>query len=199
MSEPQQPPPPDEQLRVAMIQTLEQIFLHSKANTDFVMAVNAKLAGVEAHTHATVESLDEASNQAAVDRGLAAQKELITHFMEKSHQYVVVVMAGFFTASFATFSTVAPRLTDSELRLSALLLTVSLAVFVFWEVVNVCYIGAHTMKGDIGVIQKIPRALQIGWPAAMFLSLATGLPAIFLAAYAYLRGLHIIDWGRINF
>ena len=185
-----QPPPTEEQIRVAMLQALEQIFLHSKANTEFAASMNAKLAGVEAHTHATVKALDDTADQAALARQVAARKEIIDHLYEKSHQYVAVVMAGFFTANFATLATLAARFSDKELRLSAALLTISLCIFVAWEIINVTYAGIHVLKGDVGEIQKTPRWLNIGWSISMLLSLVTGIPAIGIALYAYLGGLN---------
>lgn len=182
--------PTDSQLRIAMFKAIQQIYLHSEANTKLLLKIDARVAGAE--SIASVVDDNEADVQTA--RLVAAQREIISHLYEKSHQYVAVIIAGAFAAYFATLSVLSARFSDSELRLSALLMTVSLTVFVMWEIINISYIGYHTMKGDFGIITDQPRWLQIGWPAAMFFSLATALPAIALSISVYLRGLGAFDW-----
>jgi hypothetical protein len=174
--------PSDEQIRLAMLRTMEQMFLHSEANTKTLLSINAKLAGVEAGSNAVAQVVDE-------NDSIAAAKEIISHLYEKSHQYVVVVIGGAFAAYFATLGAVSARFTDTELRVSALLMTVSLTVFVLWEVANITHIGIQVMKGNLGERAVNPTWMRIGWPLAMFFSLATALPAIGLSVSVYLRGL----------
>lgn len=182
--------PTDAQLRLAMLQTMEQMYLHSEASTNVLMTLNARVAGAEA----VAEVVDENETQVEIDRSVAAQKEVISYLYEKSHQYVAGVIAGAFAAYFATLGVLAYRFSDDELRLSALLMTISLTVFFFWEVASMVYIGFHTIKGDLGAITAQPRWLRAGWPIAMFLAVATALPAIALSITVYLRGLGVLSW-----
>jgi hypothetical protein len=177
--------PTDPEIRVAIVQTLEQIYQHSLANTQALHDLRARVAGTEA----VAAVVDDNETQVLIDRHVAATKDIISHLYEKSHQYVVVIVAGAFAAYLTTLGILADRFSDYELRLSALLMTVSLATFVLWEVINVSYIGVHVMQGDWGTIDRQPKWLRIGWPLAMFGSLTTALPAIGLSIFVYLRGL----------
>lgn len=182
-----EPVPTDDELRVAMLRTMEQMFLHSEANTRFVSNMNARLAGAMAV--ATV--VDENATIAETDRQIAVKKELISHLFEKSHQYVTVIIAGAFAAYFTTLGVLASRFSDVELRLSALLMTVSLTVFVLWEVFNMFYIGHHTFKGDFGTLTSSPTWAKRAWYVTIIISLCTALPAIGLSMWVYLRGLGV--------
>ena len=185
--------PTEEQVRLIIAQTLEQVFIRAQADTQFLLDLNAKVAGVEAHTHATVCAVDANENEARTQREIAARKEIISHLFDRSHNYVTVVVAGAFAAYFSTLSTVALRLSDVQLRWSALLMTVSLTIFVFWEVFNMAYIGYHNLKGDYGLINSTPRWTKIVWAIVLLLTIFTALPAIRLSIYAYLKGLGAID------
>ncbi len=187
-------PPTDEQVRIIMFQTLEQMYLHSQANTNFLTELQTRLAGVDAGQKAIAGVVDENEARVENERLVEAQKELIDHIFEKSHQYVTVIIAGAFTAYFATLGVLADRFSDDELRVSALLMTISLTVFVMWEVLNMIYIGIHTAKGDFGMIAQQPAWLRRGWFAAMGATLATSVPAIGLSVFVYLRGLGVWDW-----
>ncbi len=183
------PLPTEEQVRLIIAQTLEQVFIRAQADTQLLLDLRAKVEGVEAHTHATVAAVDANENEARMQRAIDAQKEIISHLFDKSHNYVTVIVAGAFAAYFATLSTVAPRLNDVQLRWSALLMTVSLTIFVFWEVFNMAFIGYHNLKGDYGLMTTTPRWTQITWSVVLLLTIVTALPAIGLSIYAYLNGL----------
>ena len=181
--------PTDDELRVAMFQTMEQMFLHSQANTNFIGEVSARVQGALAGNSAVAEVVDENEDQATISRNLAIQKEIISHLYEKSHQYVTVVIAGAYAAYFTTLGTLANRFSDVELRWSALLMTISLTVFVLWEVLGIFFIGHHTFKGDYGLLTESPKWMKRGWYAVMIATLATAMPAIGLSLHVYLRGL----------
>lgn len=183
----QPPPPTEEQIRLIIAQTLEQVFLRAQADTQLLMDLSAKVAGVEAHTHATVATVDANKNEAREQRAIDAQKEIISHLFDKSHSYVTVVVAGAFAAYFTTLGTVSARLSDVQLLWSALLMTISLTIFVFWEVFNMTFIGYHHLRGDYGLMTKTPRWTQVTWAVVLFLTICTAVPAIGLSIYAYLN------------
>jgi len=170
-----------------MLQAISRLQVQAEANTNFVAALHDKLAGVEAHTHAVEEAVDLSANTANA-------KELISYLYEKSHQYVATIIAGAFAAYFATLNALADRFHDNELRVSALLMTFSLTVFVGWEITSMAMIGWRTVKGDLEAARSSPKWLRIGWPLAMFASLATAIPAIGLSMFVYLRGLGATAW-----
>lgn len=180
-------------MRLIIAQTLEQVFLRAQADTQLLMDLSAKVAGVEAHTHATVAAVDANENEVREQRAIDAQKEIISHLFDKSYNYVTVVVAGAFAAYFTTLGTVSARLNDIQLRWSALLMTISLTIFVFWEVFNMAFIGYHNLKGDYGLMTKTPRWTQVIWAVVLFVTISTAVPAIGLSIYAYLNGLGAFD------
>ena len=182
-----EPVPTDKDVRIMMFRALEQMFLHSEASTEFISTLNSKVVGI----NAVAEVVDDNAAGVQLDRQIAAQKELISHLFEKSHQYVTVVIAGAFAAYFTTLGTLASRFSDVELRWSALLMTASLTVFVMWEVFNIFYIGHHTFKGDYGSLAETPKWSRRAWYIVMIVALGTAVPAIGLSLWVYLRGLGV--------
>lgn len=177
---------------VALIRAMDQMRLHSEQLTgltheltDFVANLHARVRGTEA----VAAVVDENETQAEVDRKVAAGKELIAFTFEKMHQYVTIVVGGAYIAYFTTLSTMAQRFTDNELRISAALMTVSVTVFALWEVLNVTYIGAMSMKGNLEGMAQVPKWQKVGWPIALAISLLTALPAIGISIHAYVVGL----------
>ena len=197
---PDQLPPNDDQLRLIMFQAIERICIHMEATTRLTGDIHARLEGAMAANNAVAEVVDQNENQVATDRQNAASKELISHLFEKSHQYVTVIIAGAFAAYFATLGTLANRFSDIELRWSALLMTISLTIFVMWEVFNMFYIGHHTFRGDYGSLTTTPTWVKRGWYVVMVGTLGTALPAISLSVWVYLRGLGADDliWRLIS-
>lgn len=183
--------PTEAEVRVIMFQTMEQMFLHTQANTALLQTIDARMAGIAAGNSAVVEVVDDNELRLQDERTVAMQKELINHIFDKSHQYVTVIIAGSFAAYFATLGAVMPKFKDTELRVSALLMTVSLTVFVMWEILNIFYIGHHTFKGDFGMITQQTPWLRRGWYVAMVVTLGTAIPAIGLSLFVYLRGLGV--------
>lgn len=183
--------PTDAEVRVIMFQTMEQMFLHSQANTELLKEIQARLAGVAAGSDAIAEVVDDTETRLADERTVAMQKELINHIFDKSHQYVTIIIGGAFAAYFTTLGALTSKFKDVELRVSALLMTVSVTVFVMWEILNMFYIGHHTFKGDFGVITQQTPWLRRGWYIAMVATLGTAIPAIGLSLFVYLRGLGV--------
>lgn len=182
--------PSDADIRLAISKALaemhlqnEQMLLHAKAMTDFVMAVNARVHGTEA----VAAVVDDNAAQVASDRQVAAQKELISYLYQKSQQYVTVVVAGAYAGYFVTLSTVSARFSDAELRLSALLMTISLTIFVVWEVLNVAYIGWQNLRGKFST--ESPAWYKKTWPIVIALSLLTAVAAVGFSVYSYTSNL----------
>jgi Na+/proline symporter len=138
--------------------------------------------------------VDENEEKLELKRQIAAKKEIISHLFDKSHQYVTGIIAGAFAAYFATLGALADRFTDTELRISALLMTMSLTVFVMWEVLNMIFVGHHSFKGDYGTLTETPPWAHKGWYVVMVLTLGTALPAIALSIFVYLRGLGALSF-----
>lgn len=183
-------PPSDDELRLRMAKTMEQMFLHAQAGERVLLAVQARVEGAMA----VAGVVDENQTQIDTDRHVAAQKEIISHLYEKSHQYVTITIGGAYAAYFATLGVLAERFSDRELLTSALLMTVSLTVFVLWEVGSIAHIGYHMIKGDWGTATGSSRWQTIGWPVVIFFSLATAVPSIALSVWVYLRRLGAVDW-----
>ena len=184
------PVPSDDDLRLAIAKALvemhqqnEQMLLHAKEMTDFVMAINARVHGTEA----VAAVVDENATEALADRQVAAQKELISYIFEKSQQYVTVVVAGAYAGYFVTLSTVSARFSDAELRLSALLMTISLTIFVVWEVLNVVYIGWQNLRGSFRA--ESPAWYKRTWLGVVASALLTALAAVGFSAYSYTSNL----------
>ena len=172
--------------------TMQQLFRQAQASEQLLLTIQAQVAGAMA----VVSVVDENQTQADVARHIATQKELITFLYEKNHQYVTVIIGGAFAAYFATLSIMSARFSDQELLASALLMTLSLTVFVLWEITSITFIGWQTIRGSFGSASQAPRWQRVGWAAAMFLSLATALPAIGLSIWVYLRGLGVVSLVR---
>jgi len=180
--------PTEEQVRIIVYQTMEQMFLQSQASTQLLLTIQAKLAGVEAVT----PIVDENQAAAATAREVAAKKEIISHLYERAQMYVAVIVAGAFAAYFATLSVIAPRMPDKLLELSALLMTLSLSVFVLYEVFSISWTAYRVMRGDLGMLTATPRYMTFSWGAALLFTIVTAVPAIVLMVWAYLRGLGIL-------
>ena len=179
--------PTDADVPHALVRALDQITLqnaqmlaHSKQLTDYVARIDARVAGIE--TVAAV--VDENETNTLISRHEESAKAIITHLYEKSQQYVTVVVGGSYAAYFATLSTIAKRFSDSELRLSALLMTISLTIFLLWEVGNIVYIGYKSLSGKFGKQEQSKMYLAC-WVAVLTGCLLTALPAIALSVYSY--------------
>jgi len=75
-----------------------------------------------------------------VDRELlSAQKELLAHAFGQAQAYTNVVLAAGYAGFFAIWSFLKPELSKVQIFWSALLVSVSLATFILWEVYQVSY------------------------------------------------------------
>jgi hypothetical protein len=159
---------------------------HLEGLTQWVAKMDARLAGTEA----VAAVVDDNQTEVELQRHIDAQKELISHLYEKSHQYVTIIIAGAFAAYFATFSTVAQRYTTTELLLSAGLMSFSLMIFVLWEIFQICYISYTVITGSFGT-KAAPSWHNPVWGLALLLTIGTGIPAMMLSLWTYLDGLGI--------
>lgn len=122
-------------------------------------------------------------------RQIEASKQLINHLYREAHTYLVVVVAAGYAALFSTLHLTAPRLPNGSLYASALLLTSSLTIFVFWEVLSMAYISWLMLRGQFGVLESYPLWYRIGWPIALLTSIGTALPAAVLLCWKYYESL----------
>lgn len=182
--------PSDAEIRLAISKALVEMHLqnqqmidHAKALTEFVMGMNARVHGTEA----VAAVVDENAANVATERQVAAQKELISYLYEKSQQYVTVIVAGAYAGYFVTLSAVSARFSDAELRLSALLMTVSLTIFVVWEVLNVAYIGWQNFQGKFST--ESPSWYRKTWPIVIAAALLTAIAAVGFSVYSYTSNL----------
>jgi hypothetical protein len=159
---------------------------HVDSLTQWVAKIDARLTGTEA----VASVVDENETEAMMRRNIDAQKEVISHLYEKSHQYVTIIVAGAFAAYFATFSTVSQRYSTQELLLSAGLMSVSLMVFILWEIFQICYVSITVIRGTFGK-KEMPSWHNPLWGLALLLTLGTGIPAMGLSLWTYVRGLGI--------
>lgn len=187
----QQHPPTDSEIQLAIVRALEQMRLqsiemtrHSERLTDYVARIDARVAGTEA----VAAIVDENETTALIDRQTEATKAVISHLYEKSQQYVTVVVAGAYAAYFATLSTVSARFSDSELRMSALLMTLSITIFVLWEVGNIAIIAGQSFRGKLGHVSA-SRWYQILWAIVLASCLLTAMPAVAYSSYSYISNL----------
>lgn len=187
-----QPPPSEEQVRIIIAQAIEQVFRQSVASEKVLLAVHAQLTGAQAGIDAVAKVVDSNQDEAHLARVAATQKEFVSFIYDRSQQYVAVIVAGAFAAFFATYSIVAPRMSDQELYLSALLMTISLSVFVFYEVFNLSWTSWLVMTGGIEKVNGYSRPMKMAWGAALLITIGTAVPAIAISIWAYLRGLGVL-------
>jgi hypothetical protein len=176
----------------ALFRALGNLHQQSKANLevtnlliDYVTRLDSRTAGIQS----VAEVVDENYNEFTSDKQIAASKELISHLYRESHSYVILVIGGGYAAYFATISITAERLNTEDLIISSLLMMISLSIFVMWEVFSVSYLGYLTISNKLGTAGQTPRWFRIAWPVALFLSLITAAPAIFLAGQSYVAEL----------
>jgi hypothetical protein len=183
--------PTDDDIRNRIVLALDGMRTQMQALTEFVADMNARLAGAE-----TVPAVVD-ENQAAVerDRQMATAKEFVSHYYREAHSYSAVVIAGAYAAFFATLSLMAARFTDTELALAAVLMSVSLVTFVFWEVGNIIYISVKLARTKPGTLPSGPgRRYYVGWVAVLVTSIATALPAFGISIKVYLATLGVRVW-----
>lgn len=179
--------PSDDELRLLMAQTMEQMFLHSKASTGIILELQERLTAVEAALP------DE--QEVELERVVTARRDVLTHMFERFKQYTTVIIAGAFAAYFTTLGVLSDRFRDGELLLSALLMTASLFVFVMWEITGIIWMGIHSIRGDLlEMVEGPPRWQNIGWALAMIFSLVTAVPAVGISLWVYLRRLGAFEW-----
>jgi hypothetical protein len=185
-----QPESPMGDREQAILLALARISDQSVAATNHLEHLTEWVAKIDARVHGTetvAAIVDENETEAMTRRQIEAQKELISHLYEKSHQYVTIIIAGAFAAYFATFSTVSQRYSTPELLLSAGLMSFSLMVFVLWEIFQICYISYTVIKGQYGK-KETPSWHNPVWGLALLLTVGTGVPAMALSLWTYIKG-----------
>lgn len=165
-----------------------KLALHIEKLTEFVGFLAAKVEG----NSAVAAIVDDNEDQAQAKHWAAASKEVIAHAYDQSQRYVTVVIAAAYAAYFTTLSAVVPRLSDNELRSSAMFMTISLTVFVLWEVVNMGLVSFNVVNGNLEKWMengKPSTFYRVAWFLTFSTSVLTGLIGIAFSLVAYLRGL----------
>jgi hypothetical protein len=133
------------------------------------------------------------------------QKELIAHAFGHAQAYTNVVLSVGYAGFFAIWSFLKPDLSKGETLWSALLVSVSLTVFILWEVYQSFYRSrsimslAETVKDPSRFEVAIDRyrreensrviSLKRVWVVAFLLTVVTGFGGTLILIYAFIRSL----------
>ena len=153
--------------------------------TTYLDKISARSSGIEPIAHI----VDRNNYLFELDKNKSAQKEIITYLYKEAHTYLVVVIAAGYAAFFTTISILSQKMASQHLYLAGLLITISLTVFVFWEVISMAYLSWLMITNQLGQKEEMPALTRIGWPIALLLSVGTALPAAGLIGWSYLEGL----------
>jgi hypothetical protein len=145
------------------------------------------------------------------DEMLAAQKELLSHTFSQAQAYTNVILAAGYAGFFAIWSQMGPNLTPATKFWSGLLISLSVAGFVGWEVYGMII----RSKSMLGIAQAVNnpeqyqqlmaehretqhhRAVQVGrmWLVALPLIAGTGFTALAIMLSAFIHGLWVTYSG----
>lgn len=163
----------------------------------------------EAHNRLAVEvaQIRQREREAAAGKMLEAVSKLVTTTYERSVAYTNVVMIGGYAAFFALWSATKPVLSGRLALAAALMMTVSAAVFVFFEVVKMIqssqFVVRHQGLLTDPAVQKDPEMLRMRldeyealrrasvlrlawmWRVALWLTVPTAAIAVALLAGNY--------------
>ena len=132
---------------------------------------------------------------------LDAQKEIVSYAFEKAQAYNRVVILGGYVGFFTAWGFVRTLLSDTLMIIAALLMTVSVAIFVFYSVYEMVTTSLQFMRDQRAValepIQFLERAKKreverkdsvirtyLVWVVVFFLSVAAALGAAGIFFYA---------------
>ncbi|MDI1273750.1 hypothetical protein [Polaromonas sp.] len=136
---------------------------------------------------------------------LEAQKELISHAYGQARAYTNLILVAGYAGFFAIWSFLKPELTKPEIFWSAILVSVSLAAFVFWEV----YQGYFQSRQLLGLVKAVKNPDQFAalieahklaardqyivyarvWSVVFFFSVVSGLAGVLVLLFAFVRSL----------
>mgnify|MGYP003649413412 FL=1 len=171
-------PTTDDEIRANSILVLHEIREHLVVLSDFISKLDAKASSITA----VAEVVDENEAEAQFDRQTRAGKEIITHFFRQSKLYVTAIIAGFYAAFFTIFSIMSAKLPNVELNLAAFLVTISLTIFIAWELLSMILVGWQAMKGSVEDYKPVSKLYRFVWMAALIGSI---LPAAVAMALLY--------------
>jgi hypothetical protein len=136
---------------------------------------------------------------------LEAQKELLASTFNQARAYTNVLLAAGYAGFFGIWAFVRSYLTRGEVLWSALLVMVSLALFVAWEIFGM-YLRSRTLIAIAKAVAEPERfeelmlayqrtardrAIRFGkvWVVTVWGTVVTGLAALCILFYAFIRGL----------
>jgi hypothetical protein len=185
---------PEEEIRQATLKVLQEVgeqaralTLHATAMTDFLSKLDARVAGTETVAHVVDENEDR--TQAA--HWVSAQKQVVSFLYNESQRYTALVIGGAYAGYFTTLVTLSARFSNKQLLLSSLFMTISLSIFVFWEVWNMVMLSVKAARGKLE--KSVGRVYWIAWAIVVFATVGTAIPALWISVSVYLKGLGFIS------
>jgi hypothetical protein len=134
-----------------------------------------------------------------------AQKELLAHAYGQAQAYTNVLLLAGYAGFFGIWSFLSPTLSKGQILWSAFLVSISLATFIVWEVVQ-SYFRSRSLLGLARAIE-VPdlvserlaqywrneqnRTIAQGraWVVAFGISVVTGLLGVLVLLWAFVRSL----------
>jgi len=136
---------------------------------------------------------------------IEAQKEILASAFDKAQAYTNVIIFAGFAGYFGIWSLVKDKLTDATVFSSALLISLSIAAFVAWEV----YGMIHRSRALMGIAKAVDepsryqelimqhrkdqqvRSIALGklWHVVLVFTLVTGFSAMAILLSALIHGL----------
>lgn len=133
------------------------------------------------------------------------QKELLSHAFGQAQAYTNVVLGMGYAGFFAIWSFLKPELSKAEVLWSALLVSISLAAFILFEVFQ-SFLRSRSILGlsqtvadpskfqaEIEAFRKAERSRVIAqryvWAVAFLVSVTAGFGAVLILLWAFVRSL----------
>jgi hypothetical protein len=136
------------------------------------------------------------------------QKELIAHAFGQAQAYTNVVLGMGYAGFFAIWTFLKPELSKAQVFWSALLVSVSLASFILWEVYNAYYRSrsllslANTVQNPATFTEAIEQYkrdeharvvnLRRIWVGAFALTVLPGFGGLLVLIWAFIRSLYSV-------
>ena len=144
----------------------------------------------------------------ATPEQIEAQKELIAHAFSQAHAYTNLVLSAGYAGFFAIWSFLTPELTKAEVFWSALLVSISLSVFILWEVYQ-SYYRSRSMLSLAKTVEHPSRFeealeehrrsertrivnLKNWWVASLVLSVVPAFAGVLILLWAFVRSIYTL-------
>ncbi len=152
--------------------------------------------------------------QSSVETGLKQEQErrieilirILSAVFDKALAYTNVILIAGYVAFFTVWGNVKSLLSPTEMRLTALSVTISLLVFVAWEVTKMI-LSSRNLKGLLEVVNSTPqdfdsklrrqqererrfniRFLRF-WPVVLVFTILPALVGVIVLIWTFVRGL----------